>query len=157
MSLQTHDLHRSIAAMGFGLQNEIAAKARETERSKLAESVQQFQIEVAGEAGGLVAWSDAEIRFAEILHYAPFQRDSNRLTEPHVYFGSVLESGPPVVISAVVTEWVQNTARNFTGAKLKVGVHIPGGTTTVAFAAVLHVTVQGFGEPLDLDHARSGG
>lgn len=151
------DLHRSVAAMGFGFQVAIGRKTAETARQKLAESDQQFQLGVSGLAGTIVAWSDARITFAETLVFAPTQRDSNRLPQPHVYFGSVLRSGPPVIITGIVDSWIQDRNGNFTGAHIKIGVHSPGATAQVRFEAELHVTVQGFGAPTDTNHGESDG
>lgn len=154
----THaDLHRSIAAMGFGLQVEIAHKAAETARQKLHEVDQQFRIDVSGLAGTIIAWSDAEIVFPETLYYAPLQRDSNRLRDPHVYFGSVLKSAAPVIITGIVASWITDRSGNFTGAKIKIGAYAPGTTAQVQFQAQLHVTVQGYGAPVDTDHGESDG
>ncbi|GAC1522411.1 MAG: hypothetical protein NVS3B1_07740 [Marmoricola sp.] len=150
MSLHVGNLHRSISAIGFGFQQETIRKTAETSRSKLQEVEQQFQIEVQGDADSRLVWTEQELNFHEILYYAPAQRASNRLETPHVYFGSVMKSGNPTALHGVVKRWKQSATGAFVGAFIGIAAQGNG-----KFAAYLHVTVQGYGAPLDHDNAQS--
>lgn len=149
-NLHVGSLQRSISAMGFGLQQEVQRKVGETARSKLTEIEQQFQIEVNGDADSRLVWATEKLQFQEILYYAPTQRVGNRLDTPHVYFGCEMKSGPLTLISGCVKEWEGDRGSGYSGAVIGIAAQGNG-----KFRGVLHVTVQGFGAPLDHDNGQS--
>lgn len=139
---------RSLSAMAFDLQLQREHKAKDVHRNRLAETDQQFQLEVSGVGGGIAGWTHFDIAFDEIIYNAPAQRD-NPLSEPHMVFGYVMESGPPVMLSACVTKWKKNASGHFIGAK--VAVSAMGGSGAGRVKARVHLTFQGLSAPNDPD------
>lgn len=142
-------IHRSVGAMVFSISERATKKAQESADYALGEIEMQFQIDIAGEALGVV-WNEITIPFSEILYDAPQQRKSDN-DEPQVWFGKVIDSPDPVFVDAHVSDWEINESGHTTGMTVRVGVFDPaaGDITKVRFSGRLHVTVQGLGAPQD--------
>lgn len=139
---------KSLSVMGFDLQHQMAAKQEEgvNSRSRVAESDQQFQVDVAGEATGVTAWTTTTVQFDETIFLSPAQR-YNPLPEPHFTFGSTMQSGSPVMLHATVQKWIRDSSSNFTGAVVAIGVTGIAGEGAVKYKARVHLTFQGLSAP----------
>lgn len=107
----------------------------------------QYQLEVSGDAGTIVAWAEIPVEFEEWeFHYAPANRESD-LVWPQMTYGAHIDRGGPVGIFAHVSAWTQ---REETGAI--VGAIVQVGAIADAlkpFGGTVHVTFQGYGMSRD--------
>jgi hypothetical protein len=153
MTLRTSAIHRSLTTMAIEVGRSIDRKRAANAAEALSEVDQQFQIDIGGTAGGW-AWETVELNFEETFYDAPSQRDAD-LDEPQFTFGSVLSSGPPMVVTAHVSRWKRDDEDNFTGAFVRVGVWNPAAGTAAAsferFTGRVHLNFQGFAAPSDPD------
>lgn len=145
MSIAENSIARSISTLGFRLADQQHAKKQEGAASKLAETDQQFQVTVSGEAAQLVEWTEITVTFDETIYVAPSQRQ-NALEEPHFTFGSSMQSDTPVMLHATVQKWTKDTSGNFTGAVVALGAAAASSSLT-KFKATVHLTFQGFSSP----------
>lgn len=145
MSISADNIGRSISALGFRIHGEMEAKRAEGAASKLAETDQQFQVDVSGEAAQLVEWTTIDVTFDETIYRAPAQRQ-NPLEEPHFTFGSTMQSETPVMLHATVQGWTLDSAGNFIGATVAIGAAAPAVSPT-QFSARVHLTFQGYSSP----------
>jgi hypothetical protein len=143
------DLPRVMQNLTIGVVRETQERERRALALGLQEIDQQFQIPVSGSAGTTIAWSSAAVGFDYPFAYAPGMRDSD-LDVPQMTYGAVIESGTPVVLTAVVTDWTREpTDDSITGATLQIGAYSPGAAAAIDFGAFLHVTFQGYGALLE--------
>lgn len=137
---------RSIAALGFHLNEQMHKKQHEGHDSRLAETDQQFQIEVSGEAGETIVWTQKEVTFDHMIFKAVAQRQ-NPLGEPHFTYGYAMQSDSPVILHATVQRWLTDTTGNYTGAII--GIAVDGRSETpISFKANIHLTFQGLSAPV---------
>lgn len=142
-------LERSIRAFSMDQQakHEEAVEARAQE--SMGEFEQQFQVPLSGEAGSLITWTEVTATFA-----SPFVLTDDR-DSPHQYpqfwHGAVIESGPPVMVTACVRDWITTADGDVTGAKVAVGVCRPGvdEDSFKKFKGTVHLTFQGWSAPFD--------
>lgn len=144
MSISEKSIGQSIAALGFEFQRKVQEKTREGKRSGLAETDQQFQIDVSGNATPVTSWTEKEVVFDETIVAAVAQRD-NPLPEPHFTYGSVLQSDPPVMLHATVRKWLKDPSGDYAGAVIALGVTCTEGPAK--FKARVHVVFQGLSLP----------
>lgn len=153
MTLATSAIHRSIGQIAISVQRASDRRRIEQAQQGLAEVDQQFQIDLSGRAGA-PSWETVNITFDEIFVDAPGQRDAD-LDEPHFTFGATQQKGPPLWITAHVSDWATDAQGNFTGAAVRVGVWNPlavaqtEGEPGDPFIARLHLNFQGFSVPND--------
>lgn len=146
--LRTNAVHRSLGALAIEINRAIERKRFEIERERLAEIDQQFQVEISGRAGGMT-WKSVNLAFDETFYDAPAQRDGD-LEEPLFTYGSVIDKGQPVMISAHVSFWRVDQQGNITGATIRIGCFDPTNSGK-SFSGRLHVNFQGFAAPDDPD------
>lgn len=141
-----HSLQRSLTALTIGAVRE--DKAREDQRASvaMAETEEQFQIDVSGTAGPQMQWQEAALDFTQSFYALEGERD-NPAREPQVWFGAVLDSVTPVIFSVCVMQWNQSDDDSFIGARVVVGAYAPD--DDVDFRGRVHVTFQGYGTPQD--------
>jgi hypothetical protein len=155
MSLSVNSIHRSLSTMAIEVNRAVARKSAANAVESLGEVDQQFQADIGGTAGGW-AWETVELDFEETFYDAPAQRDAD-LDEPTFTFGSVIVTGPPMMVTAHVSKWKRNDEDNFTGAFVRVGVWNPASTadqdpaTFERFTGRVHLNFQGFAAPSDPD------
>lgn len=149
VGVQSGALERSIRAFSMDAteKHEEAVEARGQEA--MGEFEQQFQVPISGEVGALITWTEVNCTFA-----APFvltdDRD-NPYDYPQFWFGSVISSGPPVMVTACVRDWTTSADGDVTGAKVAVGVCRPG-VDEDSFKKIkgeVHLTFQGWSAPFD--------
>jgi hypothetical protein len=136
---------RSISVLGFRLREQMHAKEREGAPSRLAETDQQFQVQVSGSAGSTTIWTKVKVIFDETIYVAPAQRQ-NPLGEPHFTFGSTMQSATPVILHATVQDWITDTSGNYTGAEVNIGVD-GRDSQPKPYKATVHLLFQGFSAP----------
>lgn len=151
-SLSENAIHRSLGKLAISIQRSSDRKRAAAAAEGLAEVDQQFQVALTGRAGGLV-WQEIAIAFDDIFVDAPGQRDAD-LLEPHFTYGAVIDIGPPVWITAHVSDWQTDAQGNFTGAAVRVGVWDPLAIAASSdefprFGGRLHLNFQGFAAPND--------
>lgn len=145
MSVHTHALERSLAAMTFGAVKSYDDLQKQMAYAGLGELDQQFQVPVAGDAGPTASWGTLTVTFSAPLVEASQERRSS-YSDPLFTFGAVVSSGGPVCLYASVRRWVTDTWL-YTGAELDVCVFRPGAADTVPFKGELHLNFQGYGTP----------
>lgn len=147
MSIAETNIARSISTLGFRMSEQMHRKSREAAASRLAETDQQFQIEVSGEAAQAMEWETIDLTFDETIYIAPAQRTSP-LSEPHFTFGSTMQSDTPVILVATVQKWLTDSTGNFIGATVHLGVSAMNeGATLVKYRATVHLVFQGLSSP----------
>lgn len=129
----------------------------------LGEVEQQFQLPITGHASEYIAWTDVEILFDVEFYNAPNQRNVP-YSVPQFLTGGVVESNEPVVVTAVVRQWLRkpDDADTIVGARVSVSVQAPpevgyeNQLRVVPYRGYVHVAFQGFGAPgedgIDLDN-----
>lgn len=142
---------RAVALMGFQLTEKILDKRHEADDIKLAETQQQYQLDLTGTAqsGDYVQYT---INFGEVIYYAPLQR-VNKLEDPQVWWGAVFDQGR-CMLTVHVKQWLLDDSANYTGAIVEVGFQqtsydqqqSPDGTP---FQATIHITFQGLSAPVE--------
>jgi len=137
---------RSISALGFQLDKQMHDKHAEGAPSRLAEADQQFQVKVSGAATTQRTWTKVQVTFDEVIYRAPAQRN-NPLEEPHFTFGSTMQSDEPVILHAIVQKWLTDSAGNYTGAEVNIGVSGDSEENPVPFNATVHLVFQGLSAP----------
>ncbi|MEA2492978.1 MAG: hypothetical protein QOJ29_889 [Thermoleophilaceae bacterium] len=145
-----HALHRSLAALTFGVARDVENKKRQARLDALGEREQQFQIDVSGWASGDPFFGEMDVKFGIGFVTDPRgQRDSD-LIFPQVTFGTVYDRGnrSPIVLLPSVVDWDIRDETLYVGCTLQVGVWAPRNRDPDRFAAVLHMTIQGFGAPM---------
>lgn len=148
MTLAVNAIHRSLSTMAIEIHRSVERKRASNAAEALQEVDQQFQIDISGEANGW-SWGAIEFKFEQTFYDAPAQRDAD-LEEPMFTFGSVISSGPPLVVTAHVSKWTRDGQDNFTGATVRFGVWNPA-QQAARFAGRLHLNFQGFSAPSDPD------
>lgn len=145
-TLDHNAIERSLAVVGYRNTLDIHRRRHEADDYRLAEVLQQYQIEISG-AAGTGAFLDATINFQEVLYYAPLQRNI-KTEDPQVTHGVVFDTGEAKLI-VYVTKWLLDENANYTGAIVRVGVEQVGWAPASAFAATVHITFQGLGIPVE--------
>lgn len=145
MSVGTHSLARSLAAITFGSIKSYDDVQKQLAFAGLTELDQQFQVPIAGVAGPEAAWSTLTVTFTAPLVDSPQERRSP-YSDPLFTFGAVVDSGGPVVVFASVRKWTFD-GWVYTGAELDVCTFRPGAIDTVEFKGELHLNFQGYGTP----------
>lgn len=132
---------RALLEITIGATKSMQARQARDAQMGLNELELQFQVKISGTATSGLAWGEVmEIPFDFPLHYAPGQRDSE-LVRPHFWYGVEITTATPVLATAVVTEWLTDEDNGATiGANVQMGVIGAGD-----YAAVMHLTFQGFG------------
>ena len=72
--------------------------------------------------------------------------------EPTCWFGSVVESGGPVMVTATVIAWRKSEIGDIVGARLAataIALGVPVSDDPPLFSGFLHATFQGWGAPTD--------
>jgi hypothetical protein len=147
MSLDTHQLHRSLAAMAHDIRDRVDQNQQRKSQYSLRETECQIQIDIAGLSGGETIWKDVEVTFPERFYAADGKRDTPN-DDPHYSSGYTVESGPPVMISAHVSEWITSGDDEYLGARVRIGAFDTANTGEM-FTGVVHLTFQGVGAPVD--------
>lgn len=148
MSLGQNAIHRSIGSLAISINRAVERKRAELIAERLAEVDQQFQIDIAGTAGGLV-WKRVNVDFDEVFYDAPSQRDSDH-DEPHFTYGATIDGGQPVMISAHVSDWEIDEQGHYTGATIRIGCFDPTNSGK-KFTGRLHANFQGLAAPNDTE------
>jgi hypothetical protein len=149
-TLDHNAIHRSLHSMTFRLQERQQAKRKETGHYDLAETLQQFQMAIQGNAGQ-DDYSEVTINFPETIYYAPLQRASNRNEDPQFTWGIQLDSGD-AHFSVHVTGWQLDADANYTGATIRVHAMQPKwfrGKVPSPYSGTLHCTFQGLSVPVE--------
>lgn len=148
MTVKVHALNRSIRALTIDGIRALDKRREMLGFDAMGEIEQQFQLEIEGSAGAIIAWSEVNVAFHVDFYSAADLRDSP-YTVPHFTFGAVLTGGAPALISACVREWDIDDTDTVHGAKVAVGVCNPGATQATRFDGYLHLTFQGYGAPVE--------
>lgn len=132
---------RALLDISIGVTKSMQTRQALDAQMGLDELELQFQVKISGTATGTLSWGEVmEIPFDFPLHYAPGQRDSE-LIRPHFWYGAEIITASPVLVTAVVSDWLTDEDNGATvGAKVRMGV-----IGASDFEAVVHLTFQGFG------------
>ncbi len=139
-------LERSLKSIRIGAVRDMSRIQKRAEEDGLIERDEQFHLAVAGVAQEFFKWSEVDINFTTIFVDATGQRDSP-FDRPHISVGSELYTPTPVSLQAVVMEWKTNQRNETLGAKVAIGVSSTDLPTK--FKGAVHLTFQGFGQPLN--------
>lgn len=148
MSVKVHALERSIQALTIDSIRALDKRRTMLGYDAMGEFEQQFQLEIDGSAGAIIAWHEIEITFSVDFYRAEDQRDSP-YTVPHFTYGAVITGGTPALITACVRRWDIDDSDTVHGATVAVGVCNPGATAATPFVGYLHLTFQGYGAPVE--------
>lgn len=139
-------LERSLKEIRIGAvrdSQKIAALAAE---DGLIEREEQVQITVSGRAEEFASYSEVDVNFSTVFVDATGQRDSP-FDRPQVSTGAELYTSEPVTLTAVVMSWRINDRNEVLGCKVAIGVSSTDKTTK--FRGAIHMTFQGYGQPLN--------
>lgn len=145
----TNDVERSLSSMIIGTRK--AFEQRDSRRQEVAldDTVLLFQGSIEGHAGSAVDTTSLVIEFEAPFYNAPGLKDSD-LERPQFSPGIHLENGSGVIVSAHISEWVQDEEQDATtGAVVEIAVTAPGVSELVQFTANLHLTFRGLAAPLE--------
>lgn len=148
MSVKVHALNRSIQALTIDTIRALDKRREMLGFDAMGEFEQQFQLEIDGEAGAIIAWFDVDVRFDIDFYRAEDQRDSP-YTVPHFWYGAVITTETPALISACVRAWDIDDSDTVHGARVAIGVCNPGATVATPFSGYVHLTFQGYGAPVE--------
>lgn len=147
------DVHlaKALTEMTMGSRIRAQSLRQELNYDTQAERWQQIQLAIAGTAGGTAAWSDQiEVDFDIYFACSPANRDS-QLIYPQFHYGSVIDTGDPVVIHALVVSWIRDGNFTVQGAMIRWGAWAPDvPSDPYTFTGALHLTFQGYGAPPDV-------
>lgn len=144
-TLDHNAITRSLEGVGYRNGLAVYRQRHEADGYRLTEVWMQYQLDVSGTTG-TGAYVDATINFAEILYYAPLQRNI-KTEDPHVVVGTTLDNGDAKFIVNVI-KWLLDDSANYIGAIVRCGVEQVGWAPTSAFAGTIHITFQGLGIPV---------
>lgn len=144
--LDHNAIQRSLELVGYRNTLAIHRRRHMDDEHRLAEVLQQYQIDVSGTTG-TGAYVDASITFAETLYYAPLQRNI-KTEDPQVAYGTVLDSGDAKFVVHVV-KWLLDESANYLGATVRIGVEQVAWAPASEFAGTIHITFQGLGIPVE--------
>lgn len=139
-------LERSFKAIRIGSVQDIKRIQQRAEQDGLIERDEQVHIAVAGVAEEFFKWSEVAVKFTTIFVDATGQRDSP-YARPHISVGAELYTPTPVSLTATVMEWDTNDRNETLGARIAVGVSSTDLPTK--FKGAIHMTFQGYGQPLN--------
>lgn len=139
-------LERSFKTIRIGAVRDIEGMRKRAEADGLIEREEQVQVNVSGLAEEFIEWSETEIDFRTIFVDATAQRDSP-FDRPHMSVGAELYTPVPVALHAVVMSWKTNDRNETLGATVAIGASSTDQATK--FRGSLHLTFQGFGQPLN--------
>lgn len=143
--VNTHRVNRSLAALTVGMQRAHDELQLDQAQLGAGETEQQWKLEVAGEAGGKIAYQTTTISFDERFYPAADRRDSD-FDRPIFTFGYEMLTGAPVMITAAVTRWVADEY-TVTGAEVAIGIVQPGASGKTKFKALVHLVFQSWAGP----------
>lgn len=160
--LAASDISRSLSRMTVNLHRQIETKRNADQHYRMRERDQQYQHAFSGKLGPHPVEATFKILF-DILFVgdAAMARDS-QFDTPQVRFGFEMTSAPDGTVPyAHVVEWIRDDSFNFTGCKVRVGVHNPrlgqGAVARLPYKGVIHCSFQGYGAPIDPDGPDPGG
>lgn len=148
MSRPTGQLEKSLAALTIGVH-----QARERRRSaltdtELGEWENQVHVPITGQAGNQLGYTDAPVQFSVVYTYAPTQRPVDfGGPQPHFTHGIEFTSPTPtaVLIFPHIIAWKLSESNWCIGATVRFGVIAPLATELVPFAAMAHLSFEGWG------------
>lgn len=134
--------------MAFKIVGRMEEKRHRADEYRLREVELQFQLDFVADTNQGIVWEEAHLPFEHTLYWAPGQRQNDN-DIPHVWFGKTIDSGPPCIVDAHISDWDVDASGHFTGATVRLGVHDPSGGSSGLVRGQLHVTIQGLGAPND--------
>lgn len=143
---QIQALEKSFKQIRIGAVRDVERIRDRAESDGLIERDEQFHLVISGVAEEFYDWQYVDINFATVFVDATGQRDSP-FDRPHVSVGSELYTSTPVAITATVMSWRTNERNETLGAKVAVGAASTDRATK--FKGAVHLTFQGFGQPLN--------
>lgn len=153
MSTAHHSLQRTLTRMTIGVARELEARKKQNEYAALTEREQQFKVPISGIASFRAAWAEVELAFDIEFVIATGQRQSP-FTEPLITFGYELTNYiEPVAVVAHKKRWKKNDRLDVTGCTIAIGAWVPNDLTDdlTPWRGFLHVSVQGYGAPVETD------
>jgi hypothetical protein len=145
-TLEHNAIARSLSRIGYRNVLDIQRAQSRNDGTKFAEVLQQYQMDVSGQAGS-GAFTDFTITFQEALYYAPLQRNL-KLEDPHFTYGYQLDTGDAKIV-AYVKNWTLDDNANYLGAIVRVHVEQFEWAQLSKFSGTVHVTFQGYGVPVE--------
>lgn len=154
MAATKHAIQRSIGQLAIGVARDVAAKERLAQPQQVMERAEEFQIKVSGLAADLPVWATGELAF-DIAYTQAIGRRFSELVRPQISVGFEQTTGvgataarlTPVFASLVVTEWSLTPDDTIDGCTFAAAAIAPG--DQVQFTGFIHLTIQGFGAPLE--------
>ena len=125
----------------------------DTSLDELGEIAEHIQLDIDGDAGSTLAWSELDITFDVDFIDATNERYSN-LPEPQFTYGAAVSTDTPVgVYACVKLPYVVDDRGVIVGATVAVAALSPG--AAASFTGRVYLTFEGFGclpnEPSDPD------
>lgn len=139
-------IERSFKAIRIGAVRDGQRLRERAEADGLIERDEQIRVAVAGVAQEFYSWQEVDLNFSTVFVDATGHRDS-AFDRPHLSVGSELYTSTPVSINAVVMRWRTNDRNETVGATVAIGVSSTDQATK--FKGSVHLTFQGFGQPLN--------
>lgn len=149
---QVGQIENTVRGLTVGMIRALDSAKAQRALEGLAERVEQFQIEVFGQAEEFASWSFAKVKFETVFVDGRGQRDSE-LLRPHFTYGAYIPVGGPVDLSACVTEWEVNDRQETIGCTLAIGT--AASDVARKFRGELHAEFSGYGAPV-LDYGDIG-
>jgi hypothetical protein len=154
MAASQHALQRSIAKLAIGVARDVSRSHAMAQPNQIAERAEEFQIKVSGVAADLPIWTTADLAFDNAYTQASGRRLSE-LQRPQIGVGFEQTAGvggsgarlTPVFASLVVIDWSVNNGDLIDGCSIACAAIAPGDQVT--FQGYFHLTIQGFGAPLE--------
>lgn len=144
-----HAIKRSIGAMTIGVVKSTREFEEERKRQSLRELEAQYQEQVSGTVGNVTAEATLMLTFETPFYFSPGTRDSD-LDVPQFSSGITELSVSGVIIQANVSKWVRDEDTDaVTGAAIVIAAVAPGIDDPLDFAAVVHLTFQGYSAPVE--------
>lgn len=139
-------LERSFKQIRIGAVKDGQKLQERAEEDGLIERDEQFRVAVSGVAEEFFTWQEVDLTFSTAFVDATGQRDSP-FDRPHISVGSELYTPTPVAVTAVVMGWKTNDRNETLGATVALGISSTDHTTK--FKGSVHITFQGFGQPVN--------
>lgn len=145
-------LQRSLAGLTIGMAQGQAARRRALVDTLTGEYIQQVHVPVSGNASVTPGSVDTKVQWEMPFLYAPLQRRVPYPT-PHFNYGVEMTAGlgELVRIHAQVIGWTVTDAQWYVGAAVRFIVDAPNATSESSFAAIAHLSFQGFATMAETD------
>lgn len=116
------------------------------------EMAQQVHVDVKGKVGSRYVSTETIVRwpYPFLMNVSQSQNDST-LETPHFNHGVELKTDDHVMVDAYVIGWIEDDAKLYVGAKVRIVVWAPQAAKLVNYDASVHLTFMGYAAPTEDD------